>query len=132
MKKNGAKPIEPGEIFWFTYEHIYTQEGEILPRVEYCVLCGEFRKFVMGGKEMVVVGKTPDRGNVPFYFYPKNIGARVFRSPREAANLARRQTDRHERIWGRTGEPPARRPWAHYLEEQEPVSTVEPIQMSLF
>ena len=65
MKKNGAKPIEPGEIFWFTYEHIYTQEGEILPRVEYCVLSGEFRKFVMGGKEMVVVGKTPDRGNVP-------------------------------------------------------------------
>lgn len=93
MKKNSAKPIEPGEIFWFTYEHIYTQEGEILPRVEYCVLSGEFRKFVMGGREMVVVGKTPDRGNVPFYFYPKNIGARVFRSPREAANLARRQTD---------------------------------------
>ncbi len=130
--KAGAFPIKLGEIFWFTYEHIYTPPGEILPRVEYCVLSGTFRKLIMDGKEMEVVGRTPDKGNVPFYFYLKDIGAKVFRSPKEAARMAKEKTDKNDRTWCCMGEPPARRPWAHYLEEKEPVSPMEPIQMSLF
>lgn len=54
---------------------------------------------------------------MPYRYRLKDVGEKVFYTPREAAVLAKQMTEKYERTWAWMNDPPMRRTWAHLLEE---------------
>lgn len=109
---------EIGTTMYSVHEHLYYVPGRAAPVTEYCVCGAEVRGFFEGGYvEICLTGKIPDRGMVPYRYPLKDVGMRVFYTPREAAVLAKQMTEQYERTWAWTKDPPMRRPWEHLLEE---------------
>ena len=115
MKRKERPAI--GTKMYFIYEHFYKTPGRAGPLTEYCVCEAEVTGFFEGSwVDICLKGTLPDRGMTPHYYPLKDIGEQIFYTPREAAELAKRMTEKYERTWGWTGDPPMRRPWAHLLE----------------
>ena len=68
-----------------------------------------------GFVEICVTGKSPDGYRTPYRYKLADLGKSIFFTPREAAELAQRETERYERTWSRMGYPPMRRTWEVYL-----------------
>lgn len=117
MKRNERPAI--GTKMYSVHEHLYYDKSiRTSPLTEYCVCEAEVRGFFEGGYvEICLTGKIPDRGMVPYRYRLKDVGEKVFYTPREAAELAQRMTEKHERTWGWMGDPPMRRPWAYLLKD---------------
>lgn len=105
-----------GTKMYSVSEHLYYISGKTVPVMEYCVCEAEVQGFYQGGYvEICLVGKLPGRGMTPYRYPLKDVGARVFYAPREAAMLAKQMTEKYEQTWGWTGDPPMRRTWEKYL-----------------
>lgn len=117
---------EIGEKFYFVREHLYRKDrfNYNLPLLrEFCVYEGEVYKLLTLEPplhpEFVLLVNGQDIGaNNIEYKRPGDIGKTVFYTPREAALLAKAETEKYERIWGWLGPPdiPLRRTWEKYLE----------------
>lgn len=105
-----------GTKMYAVNEHLYYIPGKTAPVLEYCICEAEVLGFYQGGYvEICLIGKFPGRGMVPYYYPLKDVGARVFYTPREAAMLAKQMTEKYERTLGWMGDPPMRRTWEKYL-----------------
>lgn len=119
MKRNERPAV--GTKMYSVHEHLCYIPGRAAPVVEYCVCEAEVRDFFEGSYvEICLTGKIPDKGMVPYRYRLKDVGEKVFYTPREAAELAQRMTEKYERTWGWMGDPPMRRPWAYLLKEGMP------------
>lgn len=100
------------------HEHLYFIPDCTAPVMEYCVCEAEVRGFFQGNDiEICLVGELPNnRGMTPYDYPLKDVGERIFYTPREAAELAKKKTEQYERKWAWMNDPPMRRPWAHLLE----------------
>lgn len=110
-----------GTKMWDVHENLYYIPGSAAPVMEYVVTDGEITDYREGGYvDFRLLGPVP-RGDrsfpVPRYHKLSDIGKRVFYTAREAALLAREQTEKYERTWGWTKDPPLRRTWEQYLQE---------------
>ncbi len=114
MKRNERPAF--GTKMYSVHEHLYYIPGRAGPVSEYCVCEAEVQGFFQGGYvEICLLGKLPGRGMTPYRYPLKDVGKQVFYTPREAAELAKRMTEKYERDWGWTGDPPIRRSWTHLL-----------------
>ena len=103
---------------FFVCEHRYYEDsgkkrtGTV--RLEFCVCEGELTGYVLHGhREMRILGKNPDGHLTPYYYKYSDLGIKVFLTHEEATALAKKKTERYERIWGIIcpKEMPLRRPW---------------------
>ena len=121
MSKQKRPPI--GTVMWDVHENLYYDKAiQTAPLKEYVVAAGEVTGFFEGGYvDIRLVGPVP-RGNlsfpVPRYHKLSDVGYKVFYTAREAALFAKQKTEQYERTWGWTKDPPLRRTWEQYLEEQ--------------
>ena len=107
-----------GTKMYFVVEHRYYIPDHAAPMMEYCVCEGEVTGyFTLGYTEMHLVGSNPDGFTAPSHYKVKEIGEKVFFTPREAALLAKHMTKKYEQAWGWMGNPPMRRPWIVFLDE---------------
>ncbi len=114
--KRGERPAI-GTKMYSVHEHLYYTSGRTAPVMEYCVCEAEVRGFFEGGYvEICLTGKIPDKGMVPYRYPLKDVGKQVFYTPREAAELAKKMTEKYEQTWAWMNDPPMRRPWANLLE----------------
>lgn len=114
------KRPEIGTVLWSVHEHLYYAPDRVGPVMEYCVCDAAVTGYYEGGfVEICVTGKSPDGYCTPYRYKLSDLGKCIFFTPREAAELAQRETERYERTWGRiTGDPPMRRTWEKYLQEE--------------
>lgn len=113
------KRPEVGSTMWDVHENLYYIPGRAAPVKEYVVTEGTVTGFFEGNYvDMRLVGPIP-RGDksfpTPRYHKLSDIGKRVFCTAKEAALLAKKMTEDHERTWAWTNDPPMRRTWEHYL-----------------
>ena len=110
-----------GTKMYFVIENLYYVTGNPAPKKEYCVCEGTIERFILGGyTEIYMVGPGPvGREKIQIVTIRRldEIGERVFYTAREAALLAKKETEKYERIWGRLEKEPLRRTWEKYLEE---------------
>lgn len=107
-----------GTKMYFVVEHRYYIPDHAAPMMEYCVCEGEVTGyFTLGYTEMHLVGSNPDGFTAPSHYKVKEIGEKVFFTPREAALLAKHMTKKYEQAWGWMGNPPMRRLWIVFLDE---------------
>jgi len=117
MTKHEKRP-EIGTTMYSVNEHLYHIPGRTAPVMEYCVTEATVQGYFKGGYiEICLLGKLPGRGMTPYRYPLKDVGVRVFYTPREAAELAKQMTEKYERTWSWTGDPPVRRTWVHLLED---------------
>ena len=113
------KRPEIGTTMYSVHEHLYYIPGHAAPVMEYCICEAKVQGYFQGGYvEICLLGKLPDRGMTPYRYPLKDVGTRVFYTPREAAELAKQLTEKHEKTWGWTGDPPMRRNWEYLLDQQ--------------
>lgn len=101
-------------------EHLYYIPGRAAPVLEYVVVEETVTGFYKGGyEEVCLIGCPPDRGNTPISYPLKDIGKKVFYTPKEAAFLAKERTEKEENIllFRYMKHPPLRRTWEKYLKE---------------
>ena len=111
----GKRP-EIGTVLWSVHEHLYYVPGCAGPVKEFCVCDSEVTGYYEGGYvEICTVGKSPDGYRTPYRYMLSDLGKCIFFTPKEAAELAKQETEHEERIWGWTGDPPMRRTWEVYL-----------------
>lgn len=106
---------------YFVQEHLYYIEGKAGPILEYCVCEAEVTGFFQGGfTEICLKGYSPKGYMTPYRYKLSDIGKKVFYTPKEAAELAKRMTDVYEHTWGWLGEPdiPMRRTWEPLLRSE--------------
>lgn len=118
MAKRKERPAV-GTKMYVVNEHRYYIPNRAAPVLEYCVCEGEVQGFFEGRwVDICLRGEIPGKGMVPQYYPLKTIGEKIFYTPREAAELAKRMTEECESscLWG--DDPPMRRPWAHLLEDE--------------
>jgi hypothetical protein len=75
--------------------------------------------FTLSYTEVEVVGPSPKGFTTPYRYKLSEIGKKIFYTPREAALLAKEQTEKREHTWGWLGAPsiPVRRSWEKYLTD---------------
>lgn len=113
-----SKRPEIGTVLWSVHEHLYYIPDHAGPVKEYCVCSSVVKGYYEGGYvEIVTSGKSPDGFQTPYRFKLSELGKSVFFTPKEAAELAKQETEREERVWGWIGDPPMRRTWEKYLAE---------------
>lgn len=113
-----TKKPEIGDTMYSVHEHQYYIPNHAGPVLEYCVCEATVRGFFTGSfTEVCLVGEMPDRGMTPYKYPLKEVGKKVFYTPREAALLAQAMTEDYEKRWNWLGPPeiPLRRPWAGLL-----------------
>jgi len=121
----GARQKRPpiGTVMWDVHENRYYEKGSVLVRLEYVVTSAPIESYFEGGYvELVMCGPIPNgdySSPTPRYHKLSDIGTKVFYTAREAALHAKELTEKYERTWGWTKDPPMRRTWEKYLEEQD-------------
>ena len=108
-----------GSVMYDVHEHLYYIPDHAGPVKEYVVAAGEVTGFFEGGfVEICLRGRVADRV-VPSRRKLSDIGKTVFYTAREAALHAKELTEKYERTWsGISKDPPMRRTWEFYLEEE--------------
>lgn len=115
MKKQQRPEI--GSVLWDVHENLYYIPDHAGPVKEYVVAAGEVTGFFEGGfVEVCLCGKVAGR-MIPRRCKLSNIGKTAFYTAHEAALYAKELTDKYERTWSWTKDPPMRRTWEKYLEE---------------
>ena len=108
-----------GTQLYVVREHLYYKPERAGPLMEYVVCPGRVKGYIKGGYvQIVLVLENAGANNMG---YPKlsDIGKKVFYAAREAALLAKQETEDYERRWAwteRWGDIPLRRPWQELLE----------------
>lgn len=118
-RKREHRP-EIGSTLWDVHENLYYDKSvRAAPLTEFIVTPGEVVGFFERGLvEVKMVGEVPGHGRMPRHHRLSDIGKRrVYYTAREAALYAKELTEKYERTWGWTSEPPMRRTWEKYLEE---------------
>ena len=111
---NKRPPV--GTVLWSVHEHLYYIPGHAGPVKEYCVCNLTVTGYYEGGYvEICTTGKSPDGYRTPYRYKLSDLGKCVFFTSKEAAEMAKKETEREEKIWGWTGDPPMRRTWEVYL-----------------
>ena len=116
------KRPEIGTVMWDVHENLYYDFSvSPAPLKEYVVTPAPVTGYYEGGfVEICMTGPVP-RGDlcptVPRRHKLADIGKMVFYTAREAALYAQELTEKYERTWGWTQDPPMRRTWEKYLEE---------------
>jgi hypothetical protein len=110
---------EIGTILWDVHENLYYVPGRAGPLLEYIVTSAPVTDYFEGGYvEIKMVGEVPGHGMMPRHHKLSDLGKRkVFQTPREAALYAKELTEKYEKTWGWTSDPPLRRTWEKFLEE---------------
>ena len=126
MGRKQQRP-EIGSKMWDVHENLYYVSGRIAPVMEYVVTEGEVTGYLEGNYvEVKLLGPVP-RGDrsypVPRFHKLSDVGKQVFYTAREAALRAKEMTEKHERTWAWTGDPPMRRTWEKYLDGSAPEQT---------
>ena len=115
------KKPQIGTKMYFVIENLYYVPGCPAPKKEYCVCEGTIERFLHGGyTEIYMVGPGPvGREKIIETTIRRldEIGERVFYTAKEAALLAKKETEKYERIWGRLEKEQLRRTWEKNLEE---------------
>lgn len=116
------KRPEIGTVMWDVHENLYYNTAiQTAPLKEFVVESAPVTGFFEGGYVELCMTGPVTHGNMS-YSTPRRhklseIGTKVFYTAREAALLAKDLTEKHERTWGWSKEPPMRRTWEKYLEE---------------
>ena len=103
-------------VFW----HLYI--SKLAPhRVlkEYCVCKGTVRGFYTGSyTDVCMLFQGPNGTPTLSYYKLEDIGKKLFYTEAEAAELAKRMTEKYEQTWGWIGAPEFQmaRPWADLVE----------------
>lgn len=109
---------EIGTKMYSVHEHLYRLPGRTGLFLEYCVCEAEVVSFfTLRYTEVKVVGPSPEGYPTPYMYKLSEIGKKIFYTPREAALLAKEETEKREHTWGWLGpsDIPMRRPWEKYL-----------------
>lgn len=117
MARGKTRPAV-GSKLWDVHEHLYYIPNRAAPVMEYVVTEGEVTGYFEGGYvEICMTGFVPGHHQMPRRHKLSDIGKQVFFTAREAALLAKEQTEKYERTWGWMKDHPLRRTWEQYLEE---------------
>lgn len=117
MGKRIKKP-PVGTKMYSVWENLYYVKDCPAPLLEYCVVEGEVTGFFKGRfVEICLVGPTP-KYRTPYRHRLSDVGKSVFYTPREAALLAKQMTESYEQTWSWMNDPPLRRTWECYLDEE--------------
>ena len=120
MRQKIQKP-PIGTKMYFVKENYYYVPENPAPKKEYCVCEGVIERFITGGyTEIYMVGPGPvGREKIQIVTIRRldEIGERIFYTAKEAAFLAKKETEKYEKIWGRLEKEPLRRTWEKYQEE---------------
>lgn len=113
---------EIGAELYAVFEHLYSSKSAPHRAMkEYCVSKGTVRRFYTGSCYTDVCLLFQGPNGVPMLSYHKleDIGKKLFYTAAEAAELAKRMTEKYEQTWGWIGAPefPMARPWEDLLEE---------------
>lgn len=114
---------EIGAELYAVFEHLYSSKsapGRALK--EYCVCKGTVRGFYTGSyTDVCMLFQGPEGYPLLSYYKLEDIGKKLFYTAADAAELARRMTEKFERIWGWIGAPefPMARPWEDLLERKD-------------
>ncbi len=102
-----------GTKMYSVHEHRYYQRGKkAAPYFEYVVLEGEVVGFFTGSyTEVCLKGPDGDGYTFPYRYKLSDIGVKVFFTAKEAAELAKKMTEKHEQTWNWMLEEPIRRTW---------------------
>lgn len=107
-----------GAKLYAVCENRYYTSGRAAPYLEYCVVEGEVTGFFKGGyEEICLVGLYP-KYRTPYRRRLSDVGKTVFYTPKEAALLAKTMTESYEQKWSWMNDPPLRRTWECYLNEE--------------
>lgn len=109
---NLFEEVPIGAILYGVHLNVYHENG--LPYEEFVVLTERVKAHITYGYNEV---RTSD-GSTPYYYKASDFGKKVFFTPKEAAQEALRRTIDQDQIWTKYGEPPMRRTWEKYLEEE--------------
>ena len=103
-----------GTPMWHVLEHLYYENTRAGPLMEYVVREARVTGYFQGGyTEIRLTGKNAGGYLTPYSFPLSDIGRRLFYTPEEAAQLAKRMTENEEKmLWCSD---PLRRPWAKYI-----------------
>lgn len=103
-----------GTPMWHVLEHLYYEKTRAGPLMEYMVREARVTGYFQGGyTEIRLTGKNAGGYLTPFSYPLSDIGRRLFYTPEEAAQLAKRMTENEEKmLWCSD---PLRRPWAEYI-----------------
>lgn len=120
MKKQ--KRPEIGTVMWDVHENLYYDKAvKTGPLKEYVIASAPVTGFFEGGFVEICMAGPVQRGDlfpsVPRRHKLSDIGTKVFYTAREAALYAKELTEKYERTWNWTKDPPLRRTWEKYLEE---------------
>ena len=117
--KRGHRPEIGTEMYFVAERLYYVKSVQAAPFLEYCVCEGAVWKYIdQNQTEMCLIYD----GSLS-YFKLAAIGEKVFYTPREAALLAKKKTEKYERVWGWLGDPLLRRTWAYLLEGDKSLGT---------
>lgn len=111
-----------GTKMYSVHEHRYYIKSHPAPLLEYCVCESVVTGFFRGGyTEVCLTGLSPEGYPTPYRYKLSEIGTEVFYTAREAAKLAKQETEKYENTWRKFGGPniPLRRPWENYLVDSE-------------
>ena len=111
---------EIGAELYAVFEHLYSSKSASHRVIkEYCVCKGTVRGFYIGSYTNVcLLFQGPNGAPKLSYYKLEDIGKKLFYTAAEAAELAKRMTEKYEQTWAWIGAPefPMARPWADLLE----------------
>lgn len=110
----GTQKPPIGTSMWHVLEHLYYEKTHVGPLMEYVVREARVTGYFQGGyTEVRLLGKDAGGFMTPYSYPLSDIGRRLFYTPGEAAQLAKRMTeDEEKKLWCRE---PLRRPWTEYI-----------------
>lgn len=115
-----ADKPEIGAEMYAVFEHLYSSKSAPHRGLkEYCVCKGTVRGFyIRSYTDVCLLFQGPDGAPMLRYHKLEDIGKKLFYTAEEAAELAKRMTEKYEQIWGWIGAPefPMARPWEDLLE----------------
>lgn len=118
-----------GTKMYSVHEHRYHLPSYYGPVLEYVVCESVVTEFYAKGKQIKLVGKSPEGYQTPYIYKLREIGKQLFYTPAEAAELAQRETQSYECRWNWLGEPdiPMRRTWLKYLGSNQSINNASEV-----
>lgn len=111
---------EIGAELYAVFEHLYSSKSAPHRAMkEYCVCKGTVRGFYTGSyTDVCLLFQGPNGVPMLSYYKLEDIGKKLFYTAAEAAELAKRMTEKYEQTWGWIGAPefPMARPWEDLFE----------------
>lgn len=114
---------EIGSEMYAVFEHLYSSKSAPARSLkEYCVCKGTVRGFYTGNyTDVCLLFQRPDGAPFLSYYKLEDISKKLFYTAADAAELAKRMTEKYEQTWGWIGAPefPMARPWEDLLERKD-------------